>query len=251
MHSVRCALVGLVFAAAFASAAKADLLVEAPGVVNNAGIKEATAAFTQKTGIKVSFAGGRMSDIMTAAKSANPSPDVIILPMEPYNLMGNLAIDGGIKKDSFTPLARVIFGLATPADQPKPDISTTPKFIAVLKTAGNVLRSDPGNDPSPLRGSMVALLVDEMLKRPDFAGIKSDPKSKDGDMAIQPISEIDRFKPKLTLAGPVPEDLFLHMDMAVAVAARTTQEKDARAYIAFLRSAAVADIFKARGVVQF
>ena len=251
MRPVRLAILACVAVAGLASAARADLLVEAPGVVNNAGIKEASAAFTQKTGIKVTFAGGRMSDIMDAAKGGSPSPDVIILPMEPYNLMGNLSIDGGIKKDSYTPLARVLFGLATPADQPKPDISTVPKFIAVLKTASNVMRSDPGNEPSPLRGSMVALLCDQLMHRPDFAGIKSDPKSRDGDMAIQPISEIDRFKPKLTLAGPVPEELFLHMDMAAAVAARTTQEKDARAYITFLRSPAVADIFKAKGVVQF
>ena len=52
----------------FASAAQADLLVEAPGVINNAGIKEATAAFTQKTGIKVTFAGGPHGpNIMDAA----------------------------------------------------------------------------------------------------------------------------------------------------------------------------------------
>jgi molybdate transport system substrate-binding protein len=251
MRSVRLVVLGLALAAGFASAAQADLLVEAPGVINNAGIKEATAAFTQKTGIKVTFAGGRMSDIMDAAKSANPSPDVIILPMEPFNLMGNLSIDGGIKKDTFTPFARIVFGLATPAGQPKPDISTIPKFIAVLKTASNVIRSDPGADPSPLRGSMVALLVDQLMKRPDFAGIKSDPKVKDGDMGIQPISEIDRFKPKLTLAGPVPEDLFLHMDMAVAVAARTSQDKDARAYITFLRSPETQSIWKAHGAVPF
>jgi molybdate transport system substrate-binding protein len=251
MRSIYRPLLGLLLVASFASAAQADLLVEAPGVVNNAGIKEASAAFTQKTGIKVTFAGGRMSDIMAAAKSGSPSPDVIILPMEPYNLMGNLSIDGGIKKDSFTPLARVLFGLATPAGQPKPDISTIPKFIAVLKTASNVLRSDPGGDPSPLRGSMVALLVDQMLKKPEFSGVKSDPQSKDGDMAIQPISEIDRFKPKLILAGPVPDDLFLHMDMAAAVAARTAQDSDARVYIAFLRSPAAGEIFKAKGVIPF
>jgi molybdate transport system substrate-binding protein len=192
-----------------------------------------------------------MSDIMDAAKTANPSPDVVILPMEPYNLMGNLSIEGGIKKDSFTPLARVEFGLATAADQPKPDISTVPKFVAVLKTAKQVMRSNPGTDPSPLRGSMVALLVDAMLKRPEFAGVKSDPAGGQGDMAIQPLSEIDRFKPALTLAGPVPAELFLHMDMAAAVAARSAKEKDARAYIAFLRSPEVQAIWKAKGVTPF
>jgi ABC-type glycerol-3-phosphate transport system substrate-binding protein len=251
MRIHRLALAGVLFAAGFASVAHADLLVEAPGVINNAGIKEATAAFTKSTGIKVTFAGGRMSDIMDAAKTGNPSPDVIILPMEPYNLMGNLSLQGGIKKDSFTPIARVQFGLATLADQPKPDISTVPKFIAVLKSAKQVLRSNPGNDPSPLRGSMVALLVDELLKKPEYAGVKSDPTAKEGDMAIQPISEIDRFKPALTLDAQVPDDLFLHMDMAAAVAARTSNEKDARAYIAFLRSPEVQGIWKSKGVDPF
>jgi ABC-type molybdate transport system substrate-binding protein len=250
MRSVCLGVLSLLFIS-LSSAAEADLLVLAPGVINNAGIKEATAAFTKSTGIKVTFGGGRMSDIMDGALTGSPAPDVVILPMEPYNLMGNLSIGGGIKKDSFTPLARVVFGLATPADQPKPDISTVPKFVAVLRGAKQVMRSDPGSDPSPLRGSMVALLVDQMLKKPEFAGVKSDPKAKDGDMAIQPISEIDRFRPALTLAGPVPEDLFLHMDMAAAVAARSLNEKDARAYIAFLRGPDVQSIWKAKGVVPF
>jgi hypothetical protein len=70
-------------------------------------------------------------------------------------------------------------------------------------------------------------------------------------MAIQPISEIDRFKPALTLDAQVPDDLFLHMDMAAAVAARTANDKDARAYIAFLRSPEVQGLWKAKGVDPF
>jgi ABC-type molybdate transport system substrate-binding protein len=41
------------------------------------------------------------------------------------------------------------------------------------------------------------------------------------------------------------------MDMAAAVAARSANDKDARAYIAFLRSPEVQSIWKSKGVDPF
>ena len=41
------------------------------------------------------------------------------------------------------------------------------------------------------------------------------------------------------------------MDMAAAVAARSADEKDARAYVAFLRSPEVQAIWQAKGVTPF
>ena len=143
MRFTRLALTGLLFATGFASAAHADLVVQAPGVIANGGIKEASEAFTKATGIKVILKGGGMSAVAASATTANPPADVVFLPMEPYNLMGNLALQGGIKDGTFTPIARVEFGLAFPAGKPKPDISTPEKFIAVLKSAKQVMRSQP------------------------------------------------------------------------------------------------------------
>ena len=145
---------------------------------------------------------------------------------------------------------QVLFGLATPADQPQARYLHHSEVVAVARDNQQRARSDPGGNTSPLVGSMVALLCDQLMKRPDFAGIKSDPKAKGGDMGLQPISR-STASSRLTLAGPVPEDLFLHMDMAAAVAARTTQEKDARAYIAFLRAPENAALWKVHGVVPF
>jgi molybdate transport system substrate-binding protein len=260
MRFTRLALAGLFFATGFASAAHADLIVQAPGVIANGGIKEASDAFTKATGIKVILKGGGMNGVIAAAKTANPAPDVVFLPMEPYNLMGNIALEGDIKSDTFTPIARVEFGLAFPAGKPKPDISTPEKFIAVLKSAKAVMRSNPGKDLTPGAGSMVALVIDEMLKKPEFAGVNSVISTSgeggeslgkgNGDMALQAVCEITNH-PEIELVGVVPAQFYLHMDMAAAVNARTTDEKDARAYIAFIQRPEIRDIWKTHGLDRF
>src|SRR5207302_612796 len=149
--------------------AHADLLILAPGVIQNGGVKDVTAAFTKATGIKVELKGGGMSAIVEGAKNANPPADVVFLPMEPYDLLGNLALQNGILNDSFVPVGRVEFGLAVPKGAPHPDISSVPKFVAALKSAKMVMRSNPGKDLTPGHGSMVALVIDQMLKKPEFA----------------------------------------------------------------------------------
>ena len=88
--------------------------------------------------------------------------DVFFLEPE---LMGPLA--HGDTAGPATALGQVHIGLAVKAGAPHPDISTTPKLIAALKSAKGVVYSNP----DPARGSMVAKMVDALLKRPDFAGV--------------------------------------------------------------------------------
>jgi molybdate transport system substrate-binding protein len=260
MRRLKFALFGFLSVLAFAPAARADLLVLAPGVIQNGGIKEATDAFTKQTGIKVQIKSGGMNGVVTGAESGNPPPDVVFLPMEPYDLLGNLALKSGIKTDTFTPIARVEFGLAVRKGDLHPDISTPEKFIAVLKSAKQVMRSNPGNDHTPGAGSMVALAIDEMLAKPDFAGVKSKISTNgeggmalgrgEGDMALQAICEIINH-PEIELVGVVPAKFYLHMDMAAAVSSRTGNEKDARAYLAFIQRPEIRAIWKEHGLDRF
>lgn len=260
MRTIKLAMLGLLSAMAFAPAARADLLVLAPGVIQNGGIQQVTDAFTKATGIKVQLKSGGMNGVVTGAESGNPPPDVVFLPMEPYDLLGNLALKNAIKSDTFTPIARVEFGLAVRKGDPKPDISTPEKFIAVLKSAKQVMRSNPGTNLAPGAGSMVALTIQQMLQRPEFAGVNSKISTNgeggvalgrgEGDMALQAICEIINH-PEIELVGKVPPEFYLHMDMAAAVSARTTNEKDARAYLAFVQRPDMRAVWKEHGLDRF
>ena len=237
----------------------AELTVLAPGFVANAGLQDLAASFTKETGIKVTVKGTGMGAIVSEAKTGTPPPDLVVLPSEPYDLMGNFAMDKGIIPGTWTPLGRIEIVLVTRADQPKPDISTVAKLAAVLKSSTGIRYSNPGTDRTPGAGSMEALVIDNLLKRPEFVGVKTvvaggrgaaAPAVK-GDMALQLVCEVDRYLPELTSAGPLPPELYAHMDGAIAISKRTADEKDARAFIAYITRAEATSVWKAKGLDRF
>jgi len=232
--------------------ASADIRVMAPGVVYNAGVRELAAAYSKETGKKVAVTSVGMGRIVEAVKTANPPPDVIMLPFE---LMSTLDLDGGIVPGSYQPLGRSEMGLAVPAGVPHPDISTVEKLVAVLRGAKAVMRSNPAG------GSMVAKVIeDRVIKQPEFAGVYS-PVSRrgeggqalvrgEGDMAIQAICEILPYK-QIELVGPLPRELAAWIDMSTAVSARATHHDDAQAFIKYLLRPESNAIWKAKGLERF
>jgi molybdate transport system substrate-binding protein len=149
------------------------------------------------------------------------------------------------------PLGRNRMGLAVRAGAPKPDISTPEKFVGALKGAKAVLRSNPATR------TMVATIIDDMFKRPEFAGVNAPPSSKgeggqalvrgEGDMAIQTISQILPYK-EIELVGPVPKEYGLWIDTMVAVSARATHPDDAKALIRYLLRPESNKVWKPRGM---
>ena len=168
-----------------------------------------------------------MGTIVEEMTKRTPPPDVIVLP---FQLMTTLSLDGGVMPGTMTPLGRNRMGLAVRAGAPKPDISTVEKFAAALKSAKAVMRSNPASR------TMVATLIDDVLKRPEFAGVNAPPSTKgeggqalargEGDMAIQTISQILPYK-EIELVGPLPKELGAWIDTTVAVSARATHPDDA------------------------
>ncbi len=239
---------------AFATPARADLLVLTPGFVYNAGLLDLADQFTKQTGVKVTVRSTGMAAIINQVKTATPPADVVIVPMEPFDLMGNLALDKAIKPGSFTPIGRVEIGLAVKAGAPHPDISTVEKLTAVLKNGGTVMYSNPAG------GSMEAGIIDRLLKRPEFAGVRSRISTNgeggqalargEGEMALQLICEVYNH-PEISLAGVLPPELNAHMDGAAAVSARTADEKNARAFVAFITRPETAPVWKAKGLNLF
>jgi molybdate transport system substrate-binding protein len=231
--------------------AAADIRVITPGVVYSSGLPDLAAAFTKQTGKKIGITRVGMGSIVETITSIDPPPDVIFLPLE---LMSELSLDGGVRPGTYTPLGRTRMGLAVRAGAPHPDISTVEKFAAALKSAKAVMRSNPASR------TMVALLIDGVLQRPEFAGVNAPPSTSgeggqalvrgEGDMAIQTICQILPYK-EIELVGPLPAELKAWIDMSTAVSARAQHPDDARALIQYLLRPESDTVWKPRGLERF
>jgi len=229
------------------SAEAAELQVLTPPVVYNAGLKELADDFTKQTGTKVTLKVGELLKIPNMVH--DQATDVFFLETD---LMTALA-----PADRAAPpveLGRVHIGLAVKAGAPHPDISTVPKLVAALKSAKVGVAY---SNPDPARGSMVAKMVDAMLKRPEFAGVHGVISSKgngvsglingEGDMALQLESEILDHK-EVELAGSLPDELKAYIDISAAVSSKAADPADAKAFIAFVTRPGASALWKAKGL---
>src|SRR5580692_1671042 len=245
---MRLFLSAALLAALTVSAHAADLRVLAPGFVYNSALKDLAADFTKSTGVNVIVSEGGMNLIVNQIKTATPAADVIALPAD---LMNTLYLDGGIVAGSYTPLGRDELGLAVKKGAPHPDISTVEKLVTVLKSAQAVEVNDPK------AGTMQGVIIDDILEKPEFAGVHVVPVSKgegagalargEGDMAIQLVPEIFN-KPQIDLVAPLPAELGGHMDAILAVSARAADQKNALAFVKFLASPEARSAWVAKGL---
>ncbi len=240
-----------VFAPTTGDYATANIRVLTPGVVFSSGLPDIAAAFSKETGKTVGINTVGMGTIVEEMTKRTPPPDVIVLP---FQLMNTLALEGGVMAGTMMPLGRNRMGLAVRAGAPKPDISTVEKLAAALKSAKAVMRSNPASR------TMVATLIDDVLKRPEFAGVNAPPSTKgeggqalargEGDMAIQTISQILPYK-EIELVGPLPKELGAWIDTMVAVSSRATNPDDARALIRYMLRPESNNVWKPRGMERF
>ena len=234
----------------------AEIRVISPGVISNSGLSDVAAAFEKETGVKITIQVAGMGSILNDVRTGTPAADVVMLPMD---LMGTMVLS----KDAsdFTPLGRAEIGLFKKPDAPRPDITSTPKLIAVLKTASVVFYTDPAS------GSMQAGMSARLLARPDFAGVKGQPikgdaepalKRGDGDAQALGLGLIhDAHDPANTetgnpyLVGELPAELGMHMDMATGISARSADKKNAAAFIAFALSPQMRGIWRTKGIARY
>jgi ABC-type molybdate transport system substrate-binding protein len=246
-HFVYVALLAVLFA----SPARADeIRVVGAAVSTGGGLREVADAFTKKTGVKVTLVTEGMGTILANVKTATPPADLVMLPMD---LMATLALDRGIKPGTFTPLGRLEIGLFKKPDAPLPDISTVEKLAAVMKAATVVNYTDPAS------GSMQATISADLLKRPEFAGVKGatggrkpTAASPDGTLSLGvilgvPSPPMGQPSTDPSLIGRLPAELGAHMDMAAAISAWAVDVKNAEAFLAFLTSAEAAPYWAAKG----
>jgi ABC-type molybdate transport system substrate-binding protein len=126
----------------------------------------------------------------------------------------------------------------------------------VLLAANGVVYTEP----DPVHGSLQALLIDALLKRPDYAGVhrvtiganKNDALGQGPwDFGLTLVSELPPVKQvkNVEFAGPLPEALHAYIDFAVAVPAGAAAPADAAAFIGYLRRPESAEVWRATGAV--
>ena len=244
--------------AAFVSApcTAAEIRVISPGVISNSGLKEVADAFEKQTGIKVTIQVDGMGSILNDIRTGTPAADVVMLPMD---LMGTMVLSNDAS--DFTPLGRAEIGLFKKPGAARPDITSTPKLIAVLKSASVIFYTDPAS------GSMQAGMSGRLLARPEFAGVKGQPikgdaepalKHGDGDAQALGLGLIhDPHNPANSetgnpyLVGELPAELGMHMDMATGISARSADKKNAAAFIAFALSPQMRGVWKTKGIARY
>ena len=222
-----------------------DITVYSPGIVN-APLRKLAEAWTAETGNKVTFAGNNVGRIRTAVTTDAPG-DVVVAPTGDFQDFAPKLVAG-----SERPMGRIIFGIVVKAGGAHPDISTHEKFVAFVKKAGVLAYANPAV------GSLTGGMVEEMLKRPEFAGVERRPiKGLIGDAIVRGDAEYgggaiteEVMSQGAEVVGPFPDDLGLHVDMSAAVLKISTAPSDAEAFLRYVTRPEAAAVWKAGGVVE-
>jgi molybdate transport system substrate-binding protein len=227
------------------AAQAADITVYSPGIVNGP-LKALADAWTAQTGNKVTFAGFNVGRIRTAVGKDDPG-DVVVAPSGDFADFAPKLAPGSVR-----PLGRIPFGVVVKAGGAHPDISSHDKFVAFTKKAGVLAYADPKV------GSLTGAMVEEMLKRPEFAGVEPRPiKGMIGDAIVRGDAEFgggalteELMAKGAEVVGPFPDDLGLHVDVSAAVLKVSAAPSDAEAFLRYVMRPDSAAVWKAGGIIE-
>lgn len=221
-----------VFAAALLlapTAALADITVLTSGGTAPA-LRTLSEQWTRQTGKQVKIVGGTVTAARDNVLNKVPA-DVAVLPSPQFE-----EVSAQFRPGAARPIGRAHFALAQKAGQPKPDISTLPKFIAVLEAGDGVGFTDPN------RGSAAGKWVADLLARPEYARVKRRPIagtpgqaiSRDGvEYALGPVTE-EVTVPGVEVVGVLPKEIAMHFDYSGAVLAIASQPEEAAEFLAYI-----------------
>jgi len=224
----------------------AEITVYSPGIVNGP-LKQLAADWAAQTGNKVTFAGNNVVRIRTARTTASVPADGVVAPVGDFQDFAPK-----LKPGSERPLGRVLFGVVVKAGGAHPDISTPEKFIAFTKKAGVLAYANPAV------GSLTGGMVEEMLKRPEFAGVERRPiKGMIGDAIVRGDAEYgggaiteELMAKGAEVVGPFPEEMGLHVDMSAAVLNVSAAPAEAEAFLRYVTRVEAAAVWKAGGIAE-
>ncbi len=221
----------------------ADITVFSPGIVNGP-LNKLAASWTAQTGNKVTITGGNVGRIRTGVNTDVPA-DLVFAPSADIRELAPK-----LKPGSARPLGRINFGIVVKAGGHHPDISTREKFVAFTKQAGVLAYANPAV------GSLSGAMVEEMLKRPEFTGVKPLPiKGMIGDAIVRGDAEFGAgaisehlMAKDAEVVGRLPDSLGLHIDVSVAVLNIAAAPNEAAAFLAYVTAPAAQAVWTAGGI---
>lgn len=227
------------------TAQAADITIYAPNIVAGP-LRKLAESWTAETGNKVTFAGFNVGRVRTAVEKNDPG-DIVVAPT------GNFAeFAPKLAQGSERPLGRIPFGVVVKTGGTHPDISSHEKFVAFVKKTGVLAHADPKT------GSLTGAMVEEMLKRSEFAGVEARPiKGMIGDAIARgdapygggAITEILMAK-DAELVAPFPDSLGLHVDVSAAVLKVSAAPSDAEAFLRYATRPQAASVWKEGGFIE-
>jgi molybdate transport system substrate-binding protein len=242
-------LIAIAATLAATPAGAADLKVTSAGAVRGL-IAQIIDDYSKQTGQKFDFTigtTGQLRNIIATGQHA----DLIIVSTP---LMGELEKTGKLTAGSRADLGRVGIGVTVREGATVPNVSTPDAFKQALMAARSIAYTDPAeggtsgiyfNNLADKLGIGDAVRKKAMLTK---GGREAAIEVAEGrvEMAIVFVSEAMAVK-GVKLAGPLPAPLQDYSVYAAAIPASSTDAAAARAFIAALTSAAMAERWRANG----
>ncbi|HLH05635.1 MAG TPA: molybdate ABC transporter substrate-binding protein [Terriglobales bacterium] len=224
--------------------AQGELAVLAPGPIREP-FNKLVAQYEMKSGkkVKVTYAGGVPSRQQVAA-GKGLDVDVLFAPFPDVLKTGN------IDPKSATVVARVRLALAVKKGAPKPDISTPAAVKKTLLNAKSIASVDPaigsvgGIAQACLDKLGIADQVKPKLQWVKTGGVVQDQVAKgETEIALGPyLSDMDN--PGIDVVGALPPGASTPVDITGFISNSLKDTKDAKAFLAFLRSKEAAPIWE-------
>jgi molybdate transport system substrate-binding protein len=245
---MRALTVAVALALAAAPACAAELNVISAGAVRHV-ISGMIDDYARQTGVKFNFTVGPTGLLRRVIAAGEPG-DLIIAS---GGLMAELEKTGKMLPGSRTDLGRVGLGLVVRAGAPAPDISTAEAFKRALLDARSIAYTDPAaGGVSYLHLMRLAErfgIKDAVLAKGVHATGGNDAVAKvaegAAEIAIVLISEIHH--PGARLAAPLPVELQNYTLYAAAVPSASRDPAAARAFVAALGGAGMAQRWRDAG----
>jgi len=223
----------------------AELKIIAGGGIA-AALNEIATQFESSTGHKTMIRYGTTPELI---KMATSTPfDLAVVPQDVFL---DAAARAQFVPDQIPTVARVGLAVAVRAGAARPDIGTAEALKQTLLRAQAV-----ASIPASATGTQLAAvyrqlgIADEMQAKVKAAAgpaqiIEAVAKG-DCDLAVFLINVLS--DPRLDVVGPFPAEVQREVVYATSVAANSTHSEVARAFIAYLRSAAAAAVIKAKAM---
>jgi molybdate transport system substrate-binding protein len=232
-----------------APAGAADLKVISAGAVRGL-IAQIIEDYSRQTGQKFDFTIGTTGQLRTVITAGQPA-DLIIISIP---LMEELEKTGKLVPGSRADLGRVGIGVTVREGASAPDVATPDTLKKALIEARSVAYTDPaegGTSGIYFNGLVERFGIADAIKKKAVltkGGREAAIEVAEGraEMAIVFMSESIAVK-GVKIAGPLPPSLQDYSAYAAAIPGNSTDAAAARAFIAALTSAAMAERWRANG----